>query len=141
MAAALSPVIMIRRPLSIARLLRVGETLPADLNVGLTRIDPLWTWVVASSTGIESCLLAAPCHGLAMLVRICSLPSASPYTIAKLLRRSLTDIHDRGYNGYFTCLDPDNPMEAKLISIVKHSGGINASKGILLAGKTDIGGL
>jgi len=131
---------MASRP-SVARLLRVGETLPAGLKVEFTRIDPIWTWVVDGPLGIEGCLIAAPGPGIAILLKIATISDASSAVIVKLLRRSLTDIYHRGYVAYMVCLDSDRPIEAKLLKIAIKSGGLVMGKGIIMAGKTDIGRL
>lgn len=140
MAAALNPVIIMKPRSSIARLLRVGESLPAELKVEFTRIDPIWTWVV-DNRGIEACLITSPGPGIAILLKIATIPSASPAVIVKLLRRALTDISARGYNAYMVCLDTDKLMEAKLARIVIKSGGLVMGKGIIMVGSTNIGDL
>jgi hypothetical protein len=143
MAAVANPVIIMKPRSSIARLLRVGESLPADLKVEFTRIDPLWVWVIDDhgGNGIEACLIAAPGPGIAILLKIASIPSSSPAVIVKLLRKSLTDISHRGYHAYMVCLDTDKLMEKKLARVVIKSGGLVMGKGVIMVGSTDIGGL
>jgi hypothetical protein len=124
-----------------ARLLRTGDPLPATLMSGFPFIDPSWTWVIDGLTGIEAVLIAAPGPGVAILVRICSLPSASSTAYVKLLRKALTDINSRGYSSYMVCLDTNRPSEAKLARIAIKAGGLVIAKASLIAGKTDIGRL
>lgn len=140
MSALANPVIVMQHRSSVARLLRVGESLPASLKVEFTRIDPLWVWVI-DGNGIEACLIAAPGPGIAILLKIATVPSSSPAAIVKLLRKALTDISHRGYHAYMVCLDTDKSMEKKLARVVIKSGGLVMGKGIIMVGSTNIGGL
>jgi len=124
-----------------ARLLRTGEQLPTILMSGFPFLDPSWTWVIDGLTGIEAVLIAAPGPGVAILVRICSLPSASSTAYVKLLRKALTDINYRGYYSYMVHLDTTKPIEAKLARIAIKAGGLVFGSGAVIGGNTDIKGI
>lgn len=136
MSALPNPVI---KPNMKARLLRIGEPLPFD--TGFPYLDPVWTWIVEDNGNIMAVLISAPGPGIAILLRIMSLPSSPLSVIVALLRKSLTDMHKRGYHAYLVCLDKDRPLEAKLARIAIKSGGLVLAKGTLISGKTDIGRL
>lgn len=123
-----------------ARLLRLGEPLPSDLNIEFPSIDPTWTWIIEEDSIITAALIACPGPGMAILLKICSSPLASRKVHLKLLRRALLDMYNRGYHAYMVCLDKDRPMEAKLAKIAIRSGGLVIGKGIIIAGKTNIKG-
>lgn len=130
--------VIVNRP-TVARLLRIGEPLPVGLGIEFPSIDPVWTWVVDGVNGIEGCLIAAPGPGIAILLKISTLPSSSPTVHVRLLRKCLTDIAKRGYRAFMVCLDTSRPMEAKLARIAIKAGGLVMGKGIIIAGQSDIG--
>lgn len=138
---AANPIIVMTPRSTKARLLRIGEPLPATLNIEFPSIDPIWTWVVDGHYGIEGCLIAAPGPGIAILLKLSTVPAASSTVIVKLLRKSLTDMANRGYRGYLVCLDPAHPLEAKLATIAIKARGLVMGRGVIIAGYTDIGGL
>lgn len=123
-----------------ARLLRLGEPLPSNLNIEFPSVDPIWTWVVEEDSIITAALIACPGPGMAILLKICSSPLASRKVHVKLLRRALVDMYNRGYHAYMVCLDKDRKMEAKLAKIAIRAGGLVIGKGIIIAGKTNIKG-
>lgn len=139
MAALRQPLNDVNRQ-SRARLLRIGEPLPADLNIEFPSIDPVWTWVVEEDGIITAALISCPGPGMAILLKICASRLASRKVHLKLLRRAMTDMYNRGYHAYMVCLDKDRPMEAKLAKIAIRAGGLAIGKGIIIAGKTDIKG-
>lgn len=131
---------LVGRSQVITRLLRPGEPIPSSLGTSceaLPAIDPQWIWVVDNNGIIEGCLIAAPAHGLAIMLRLCTIPSASPTVIVRLLRRFLSDILSRGYPVYVTSLDMDNPAEQQLSRIIARAGGGMFGKGLIFAGYAD----
>ena len=136
----INPVItMVARPLR-ARLLRIGEPLPSNLNIEFPSIDPTWTWVVEEAGIITAALIACPGPGIAILLKICSSPLASSKVSLKLLRKSIIDMYNRGYMAYMVCLDISRPLEAKLARIAIKAGGLKMGQGIIIAGPTNIKG-
>ena len=102
------------------------------------RIDPDWVWVCDSPDGVpEAVLVASPVHGAAFLWRLASLETADKFSIPRLLRRALCDMHNRGIAGYICLLDPDRPAENQLMSIIAKAGGIQFGKGLIFAGATN----
>jgi hypothetical protein len=105
----------------------------------MTRVDPNWVWVVDTLGQIDSILIAAPAHGIVMLLRICSIPGASRATIVKLLRRVMHDCHERGYTTWMVGIDQGDPAAAALTSIITKAGGRIFAQQTVFAGSTDIG--
>lgn len=103
-----------------------------------------WIWVAFSSSTDEpiAILAASPMHDVAMLNRIYATPSAPPSILLGILRKSLADIHSRGYLKYGVFLGLDSPVRGKLLKMVKLSGGKELDGAFTIAyGPTDIGRL
>lgn len=108
------------------RLLRSGETIPANLQAGfeqMNAIDPDWAWIVESSGEIKGVLLAGPCHGAAFVCRISVAEGMPPLTAGKLLRRFLADCRKRGVKGIISILDRSVETEARLLHILQRIDG------------------
>jgi len=127
-----------------ARTLRTGEILPTSLNTGfdsVSQIDPAWIWVIDGERGIESALVAAPAHGLVVLLRVAAFPWAKPANLVKLLRRVMHDCHDRGYGTYMVNVDTNDHNAAALIRIITRAGGRIFAQTTVFGGSTNIGSL
>lgn len=105
---------------------REGDRFPPDLHVGfdlLGRLDGNWIWVVEEGGRIRGALVAAPCHGLAMVYRLALMKGTPLSRLTALLRRFVADLRARGIPGYFTFIDPGNPVQAKLKRVIERTGG------------------
>lgn len=114
------------------RLIYTGERLPASFELGfdhLHQIDPNWCWIVERNGHIEGCLLASPCHGTAMIWRLCTTPGAPLSSLTKLLRAFLADCRRRGLRGYITLVDEAIDGQAKLKKIMERAGAKQAATG------------
>lgn len=99
-----------------------------------------WVWVALSSKDDSplAILVAAPAQGLAYLMRIYAIKDAPRSVFVGLLRKSLADIHSRGYTKYLTTLSLDRPEEAKLARLIEKAGGSKVTVATLYQGDTDI---
>jgi hypothetical protein len=109
-----------------ARLIGPSESIPAELEVGfeqLGKLDRDWCWVWSSGGEVRGVLLAAPCHGAAMIWRVSVLPGESAMAVTRLLKRFLSDIQARGCSGYLTLVDTSKPIQGRLKGIIEKNGG------------------
>lgn len=108
------------------RFLREGDRIPPELKVGfdlLGKLDREWIWVVEEAGSIRGVLVAAPCHGVAMIYRLALLPGTPVKHLILLLRTFLADLRNRGIEGYLTFLDPESKIQAKLQRVIERAGG------------------
>jgi len=125
---------------TVVRHYQKGDVIPAELRIGfdqLGRLDGEWIWVVeepcsivmrrgaASQASAVICgvLVAAPCHGVAMIYRLALMPGTSLGKLTALLRRFMDDLLERGYVGYMTFVDPTVPAQAKLRKLIERAKG------------------
>ncbi len=111
---------------STIRNYRQGDRFPPELHVGfdlLGRLDGDWIWVVEDAGRIRGALVAAPCHGIAIIYRLALVKGTRFALLVGLLRRFLADLRARGVPGFFTMIDPANPVQAKLGRILERAGG------------------
>lgn len=120
----------IRRPgacdmITTVRTLREGEAMPQHLGTGYEAMPVMtsFVWVAERDGHCIGILLAAPCHGLVFVVRVCVAPHAPSMTARTLLRAMMADCKVMGFIGYFSFIDPAKPKEAALMSICCRSGG------------------
>lgn len=99
-----------------------------------------WVWVAYSSKDDSplAIIIAAPTQGLAFLMRIYATKDAPRSVFVGLLRKSLADIHSRGYHKYVTNLSLDRPKEAKLARVIERAGGSKVTVATVYQGNTDI---
>jgi len=105
---------------------RTGDRFPPDLRVGfdlLGHLDGNWIWVIEEAGRIRGTLVAAPCHGVAIIYKLALMKGTRFALLAALLRRFLADMRARGVPGFFTMLDPANPVQAKLKRVIERAGG------------------
>lgn len=108
------------------RFLRKEDRIPAELRIGfdlLGQLDPEWIWVVEEAGSIRGVLVAAPCHGVAMVYRLALVPGTPVGSLTALLRMFLKDLRARGYVGYLTFVDPASKIQAKLKRLIERAGG------------------
>ena len=104
-------------------------------------IDPKWLWLVKEDDEVVGLLLAANCHGLALILRIKTVADAPQNTVLRLLRRFIRDIRERGCLGYVSYLDVMKPEEAALSRIAYRAGAyLQPFSGVLVIGSTQVKG-
>lgn len=108
------------------------------INSPLAQRD--WIWIAFSSLTDEPLALiaASPMHGVAMFVRAYAIDKAPRSVFVGLFRKSLADIHKRGYTQYAAYLDLSRPEEAKIARLVRKAGGLEKGNQTLFHGSTDI---
>lgn len=119
---------------------------PVPLECGIpdsNLIQRDWIWVAYSSTTDQplAILVAAPCQGLAFLMRMYGTEASTTSVWVGLLRKSMADMYSRGYTKYAVPLSLSKPIEAKLARIIKRAGGSEAGEHVIFHGPTDIGKL
>lgn len=126
----------------VIRTMFAWESLPATLRTGFENlpIDRNWIWVASVNGAIKGAIVAAPAHGMVVMLRIAVDPKASLANrslLRNLLKNFLADVSSRGYKGYLVCLDTDRKEEQALSRIVKRAGGRQFGKGGVFAGMTN----
>lgn len=104
------------------RYLQPNETLPLDFDAGFDRLgqlDPSWVWIAERRGQMVGCIVASPCHGVALIWRVVSRGNC----LLPLLRQFMRDCHTRKLKGYITLLDGDVKEQRKLQRIIEHHGG------------------
>ena len=110
--------------------MRQGEIVP--LPLGFQRLDPDWTWVVTQQGDIVGAVLAAPCHGLVMLVRVVMLPGHGKL-LPRLLRHCVKAWLHRGYSSYIIYLGSEG-ADRKIRRILGKSVAVEVPQQTLVGG-------
>ena len=100
-----------------------------------------WIWIAYSSNKDEplAILMASPMHDVAMLNRIYATKAAPPSVFVGILRKSLADIHSRGYGKWGVFIGLESPVRSKLLRLVRKDGGKEIDGPFTLAyGPTDV---
>lgn len=84
-------------------------------------LDAEWVWVAAREGAFIAQLIASPCHGKVMILRVQAKPEQG-IALGLLFRKFVRDIEARGFQEYFTWLDPTRPEEAQLLSVLRRAG-------------------
>jgi hypothetical protein len=107
------------------RTLRPDESIPDGLNTGFERmpIMPDWCWLAEEEGITQGILMAAPCHGLVYLARVCVKEEANKAVLLALFRALFRDTKARGFKVYITHLDPTKELESRLIGLCRETGG------------------
>lgn len=83
-----------------------------------------YAWIAEESGKVTGILLAAPCHGLAFIMRICTEKGVSGMTLQLMFRKFIQDCRARDLRGYFTFIDPGRDAERRFIPICEKAGGM-----------------
>jgi hypothetical protein len=121
-----------------ARHLSPWESLSSELSRGLERLGELdfhWTWVASDGSRILGVLVAAPVHGIALVLKLNMALEAPKTAIIPLLRLFLRDMKERGVKGYLTWFDPSREAEKKFIRIAQRAGETMSWDAKVVAGK------
>lgn len=106
------------------RTLRKGEEIPGGFATGYENMPVMTDWAWVAEDGVPvGVLLAAPCHGLVYMMRLCVKEGASQATATILLRSCMKDCNERGFRGYFFHVSTTNQVEMDLIPICRKAGG------------------
>jgi hypothetical protein len=106
------------------RTLNTGEAMPAGMNTGYEQM-PLqtdWVWVAEEDGTPLGVVLAAPCHGLVYIMRLCVREGVNPHTALALLRACMKDAQDRGFRGFFFHVDPTSEVDRHILVICRKVG-------------------
>lgn len=107
------------------RTLQEGERMPEGFNTGYENMPlmPDWVWIAENGEPV-GVLLAAPCHGLVYMMRLCMKEGTNPAVAARLIRACMKDCESRGFRGYFFHVSTMSEVERQLVPIVKKAGGV-----------------
>lgn len=122
------------------RNLREKESMPEGMATGYESMPlmPAWVWVVELDGKPQGVVMAAPCHGMVYMMRLCFKEGSDKAMIPRLLRACMKDCRDRGFRGFFFHADPTKEMDRKLIPLVKRTGGVQLTvPQVLLAGSIE----
>ena len=115
-----------------ARTLRPGEPPPEQFGetfLHLRGLDREWIWIVEHSGMTVGLLIAAPCHGIGMILRVRTDPDTAPRSaLLVLLRKFFSDLRARGYQGFMSWFDETNDDERILQKIAEQLGGLVVSR-------------
>jgi len=117
-----------------------GEPLPAVLCNGYEsgkNVMADWIWVVVlNARKITAILVTSPAHIMVLFIRLLSTEDAEINDVRTLLSHAVSEMKKRGYNGYFTWLDPTKEMDQRLMGIFRSSGGTQFTQPqVLCAGR------
>jgi hypothetical protein len=104
-----------------------GEELPEALRTGYEsgeKSDCDWIWVAEREGRITVIFVTSPAHIAVMFIRLISTPDAHPNDVRSMLIHACSVMKERGYNGYFTWLDPTKEIEKSLLSLFLSAGGM-----------------
>ena len=83
-----------------------------------------WVWVAERDGAPQGVLMAAPCHGLIYMMRLCVKEGAPAITAFRLLRACMRDTKARGFKGFFMHIDPTSEKDIKVWPACKKSGAL-----------------
>lgn len=110
-----------------ARVMEPGECIPENLVDAFTKMPSLdlnWVWTVVDESGTTvGLIVAAPCHGVAMILRVKTVEGAPSSALIVLLRKFFADVRKRGLAGFMTFLDANTDTEKRLLVLSKKIGG------------------
>lgn len=122
-----------------ARFMRPDEPVPDSLNESLLflrGVDRRWIWLAEHNEEIIGCLIAAPCHGIAMIIRVKMVEGAPRSALLILLRQFFADLRERSYEGFMSWYDESSEDEKALRDIAeKFNGIIVARPGVAIASR------
>jgi len=121
------------------RTLEKGEKLPEGFATGFEAMPVMedWAWI-AEDGGPVGVILAAPCHGLVYMMRVCVKAGANRAAAAILIRACMRDCDKRGMKGYFFHVSTMSQVERDLIPICRKAGAVQIPiPQVLLVGAVD----
>ena len=110
-----------------------------DVGMRMFAIDYYWQWVAEYNGEIVGQILAAPMHGVLVLLRITASSKAPKNWTVLALRRVLSDAHQRGLSAYVTLLEDRKTNENRLARIAVKAGAVLMPfSGSIAIGPTEI---
>ena len=101
-------------------------------------LDYEWQWVVEYDGDIVAQILAAPMHGLLLILRITATSKAPKSWAVLAFRRVLSDALARGLGAYVTLLEDRKANEVRLARMAVKAGGVLLPfSGSIVIGKTE----
>jgi hypothetical protein len=120
------------------RTLREGEAMPEGFSTGYEKMPIMrdWVWIAEDGEPL-GVLLAAPCHGLVYMMRLC-VKDHNPMTAALMVRSCMKDCDKRGFRGYFFHVSTMSEAERALIPICRQVGAVQVPlPQVLIVGPID----
>ena len=111
------------------RNLRENEAMPEGFATGFEKMPVMrdWVWIAESEGAAIGVMLAAPCHGLVYMVRLCVKDGANQAVATILIRACMAECSKRGFKGYFFHVDPMREIERNLIPICRKAKAIQVT--------------
>jgi hypothetical protein len=107
------------------RTLEKEESIPAGFNTGYESMPLMGDWVWIAEDGEPlGVMLAAPCHGLVYMMRVCVKDGANPATALILMRECMKECNRRGFKGYFFHVSTMSQTERDLMPICRKAGAV-----------------
>lgn len=106
------------------RNLRFNEPMPEGMATGFEGM-PLqheWVWAAEEDGIATGVVMAAPCHGLVYVMRLCVPKGANPQTAMALLRACMRDSENRGFRGFFFHIDPTVEIDRRIMILCGKMG-------------------
>lgn len=103
-----------------------GEQLPEKLQTGYEsapNADHDWIWVAEREGKITAIFVTSPAHIAILFIRLISTDDAHPNDVRAILVHACSVMKERGYQAYFTWLDPTTEVERSLLKIFRDAGG------------------
>jgi hypothetical protein len=103
-----------------------GEELPEALRTGYESADNAdfdWIWVAEHEGRITAIFVTAPAHVAVLFIRLISTSDAHPNDVRAILVYACAVMKERGFQAYFTWLDPTKEVERTLMDIFIGAGG------------------
>lgn len=103
-----------------------GEELPETLRTGYEsapNADTDWIWVAEHEGRITAIFVTAPAHLAVLFIRLISTPDAHTNDVRAILVYACAVMKERGFQAYFTWLDPTKDVEKTLMDIFIQAGG------------------
>jgi hypothetical protein len=88
-----------------------------------------------TAEGVCAVLIAAPCHGIALLMKLNAATTAPKSALVPLFRQFLRELKERHMVGYLCWFDQKREAERKLLSIVRRASEHEEFEATLFAGK------
>ncbi len=103
-----------------------GEELPETLRTGYESSENAnfdWIWVAEHEGRITAIFVTAPAHVAVLFIRLISTSDAHPNDVRAILVYACAVMKERGFQAYFTWLDPSKEVENSLLNLFIQSGG------------------
>lgn len=106
------------------RTLREKEAMPQGMQTGYESMPLMseWVWVAEDKGRAIGVLLAAPCHGLVYVMRLCVQEKENKIASLLLLRACMKDSRSRGFTGFFFHVNPTEAVDRQIMAITLKSG-------------------